>query len=124
MDVQRRENDLVLGTFGRSFYVLDDYSPLRGVTAESLRQDAALFPLRHAYQFPTLGQYRATDGNWASPNPPYGAVLTYNVGKEPPGIARDQDFGSVRTPGAQHAAHVGQAASHCLNLTAERRSGA
>ena len=58
MDVQRRENDLVLGTFGRSFYVLDDYSALRGVTAESLRQEAALFPLRHAYQFPTLGQYR------------------------------------------------------------------
>src|SRR6185436_9601025 len=79
MDVQRRENDLVLGTFGRSFYVLDDYSPLRAVTAESLRQDAALFPLRHAYQFPTLGQYRATDGNWASPNPPYGAVFTYHV---------------------------------------------
>ncbi len=88
MDVQRRENDLVLGTFGRSFYVLDDYSALRGVTPEALRQEAALFPLRHAYQFPTLGQYRGSDGNWSSPNPPYGAVLTYHVREVmPPGTS-------------------------------------
>ncbi|MFG0320226.1 MAG: WD40/YVTN/BNR-like repeat-containing protein, partial [Planctomycetota bacterium JB042] len=32
MDLQRRENDVVVGTFGRSFYVLDDYSPLRHLT--------------------------------------------------------------------------------------------
>jgi photosystem II stability/assembly factor-like uncharacterized protein len=86
MDIQKRETDLVLGTFGRSFYVLDDYSPLRGVSADAFKQDAVLLPLRHAYQFPTLGQYRASDGNWAAPNPPYGAVLTYHVREAlPPG---------------------------------------
>jgi photosystem II stability/assembly factor-like uncharacterized protein len=79
MDIQKRETDLVLGTFGRSFYVLDDYSALRGVSAESLGQEAALFPLRHAYQFSTLTQYRDADGNWSAQNPPYGAVLTYHV---------------------------------------------
>ena len=88
LDVQRRENDLVLGTFGRSFYVLDDYSALRGVTPEALRQEAALFPLRHAYQFPALEHHRGSDGNWSSPNPPDGAVLTYHVRETmPPGTS-------------------------------------
>ena len=54
LDVQTRENDLVLGTFGRSFYVLDDYSALRGVSAQSFAQEAQLLPLRHAYQFLSL----------------------------------------------------------------------
>ena len=36
MAVQKRENDLVLGTFGRGFYVLDDYSPLREIAAQTL----------------------------------------------------------------------------------------
>jgi hypothetical protein len=79
LDVQRRETDLVLGTFGRSFYVLDDYSALRGVSAETMAQEAALLPLRHAYQFQTLTQYRGSDGNWSAPNPPSGAVFTYHV---------------------------------------------
>lgn len=79
MDVQKRENDLVLGTFGRSFYVLDDYSPLRGVSAQSLSQEAALFPLRHAYQFPMRNQFRAVESDWTAPNPPYGAILTYHL---------------------------------------------
>ena len=56
MDVQKRETDLVLGTFGRSFYVLDDYSALREVSAAALAEEARLFPLRHAYQYPMLGQ--------------------------------------------------------------------
>ncbi len=53
MVVQKRENDLVLGTFGRGFYVLDDYSALREVSAQALAAEAELFPLRHAYQFTT-----------------------------------------------------------------------
>jgi hypothetical protein len=84
LDVQRRETDLALGTFGRSFYVLDDYSPLRGVTAEAMGQEAALFPLRHAYQYAQLSQYRAGPGNWAADNPPYGALLTYHLRENPP----------------------------------------
>jgi photosystem II stability/assembly factor-like uncharacterized protein len=79
MTVQRRETDLVLGTFGRGFYILDDYSPLREITPQALTQEAELFPLRHAYQFDTLGQQRAAWGNARTPNPPYGAHLTYHV---------------------------------------------
>ena len=49
--IQRRENDLVLGTFGRGFFVLDDYSPLRKVKPEDLNKDAQLFAIRDALLF-------------------------------------------------------------------------
>ena len=42
--IQERENDLVLATFGRGFYVLDDYSPLRQVTADVFQKDGHIFP--------------------------------------------------------------------------------
>ncbi|NNM07165.1 MAG: glycosyl hydrolase [Gemmatimonadetes bacterium] len=89
MAVQRRETDLVLGTFGRGFYVLDDYSPLREVNAETLSADASLFPLRHAYQFNMTGSAPAGSasisnlaGNFTTPNPPTGAVFTYHLSVE------------------------------------------
>jgi len=46
LDIQRRENDLVVGTFGRGFYVLDDYTPLRNLTPEILQDGATIFPVR------------------------------------------------------------------------------
>ena len=52
--IQKRENDLVLATFGRSFYVLDDYSPLREINAESIAKDAMLFKPRKALQYLSL----------------------------------------------------------------------
>lgn len=86
MAVQKRENDLVLATFGRGFYVLDDYSPLREITSQTLLDEAHLFPLRDAYLFNPIGLapagtagIGAMAGNWTTPNPPYGAVLTYNL---------------------------------------------
>jgi len=78
MVVQKRENDLVLGTFGRGFYVLDDYSALREVTAQP-SGDAQLLPLRHAYQFDQHNYVEAAWGNFTTPNPPVGAQLTYYV---------------------------------------------
>jgi hypothetical protein len=80
MTVQKRENDLVLATFGRGFYVLDDYSPLREMTAQALAQEAELFPLRNALKFDEIGYEEAAWGNQTTPNPPYGAALTYSVG--------------------------------------------
>ncbi len=44
--IQRRENDLVLGTFGRGFYVLDDYSSLRSMNESTLGSEAELFSVR------------------------------------------------------------------------------
>ncbi len=79
--VQKRESDLVLGTFGRGFWVLDDYSPLREMTPESLAAEASLYPLRDAYSFNPIGEAQASEPTWVAPNPPVGAVVTYSVGR-------------------------------------------
>jgi photosystem II stability/assembly factor-like uncharacterized protein len=86
MDIQRRENDVVMATFGNGFWILDDYSALREVSAETLAEEARLFPLRHAYQFQPWGVAQAgaaglasLGGNFTTPNPPNGAVFTYHV---------------------------------------------
>jgi photosystem II stability/assembly factor-like uncharacterized protein len=86
MAVQKREHDLVLGTFGRGLYVLDDYSALREISPETLAEDARLFPLRDAYLFSPTGVappgsagLGSMGGNWTAPNPPFGAVFTYHV---------------------------------------------
>src|SRR5450759_2872216 len=86
MTIQKRENDLVVATFGRGFYVLDDYSALRELTPEALNEDAALLPLRDAYIYSQTGLapagtagIGAMSGKWAGPNPPYGAGFTYSV---------------------------------------------
>ena len=55
MTVQKRETDLVLATFGRGFYILDDYSALRDISPATLAEDVRLFPLRDAYLHNLLG---------------------------------------------------------------------
>ena len=88
LHIQRREGDLIVGTFGRGAFVLDDYSPLRALTPQALTEDARLFPLRDAYMFDVLPQQQAAWGNDTTPNPPYGAVFTYSVGRGPEGGAK------------------------------------
>ena len=51
MAIQRRENDLVLATFGRGFYVLDDYSSLRNISETNLSKEAMIMPVRDAWSF-------------------------------------------------------------------------
>ena len=76
--IQRNENDLVGASFGRSFYVLDDYSPLRDLTEEQLQQEASLFPVRDAWWYiPVIGTSSVGASWFTAPNPPYGAVFTY-----------------------------------------------
>jgi len=79
LEIQRREGDLVLGTFGRGFYVLDDYSPLRLVDRALLDEKAILFPVRSASSYMETQNRRDSrgDGFFTAPNPPYGAVVTY-----------------------------------------------
>jgi len=85
--VHEREGDLVLGTFGRGFYVLDDYTPLRHVTEEKLEEEALLFPVRDALMYvPRMplglpGKSFQGDAYYAAPNPPYGAIFTYYLGE-------------------------------------------
>jgi photosystem II stability/assembly factor-like uncharacterized protein len=81
--VQKRENDLVLGTFGRGIYIVDDYSVIRATTGETLTANARLYPVRDAVLFvPTLqfgmpGQGFQGEMFYSAPNPPYGAMFTY-----------------------------------------------
>jgi len=72
--------DLVVATFGRGFYVLDDMTALRHLTPAAVAADAALFPPRAAVLYPEWGYIRAAWGNETNDNPPYGAILTYRVG--------------------------------------------
>ncbi|HEX5475341.1 MAG TPA: hypothetical protein VFX12_11820 [Vicinamibacterales bacterium] len=81
--VQRREGDLIAATFGRGAYVLDDYSALRSVTPASLAAPASLYPLRDAYMYDELGQIGEVWGDPVTPNPPFGAIFTYSVGRAP-----------------------------------------
>ena len=68
--------------------MLDDYTPLRSVTAESLEQEAMLFPVRTAHWYVerrTLGgSEKASQGHsfYTAPNPPFGAVFTYYLRDE------------------------------------------
>lgn len=78
--IQRRENDLVAGTFGRGIYILDDYAPLRELTEKSMEEDALLFaPSRPVKWFSLDTNHARTDGNdrYAAENPEHGATLTY-----------------------------------------------
>ena len=80
--IQRRENDLVGASFGRGFYVLDDYSPLRDIDADLMRQEFALFPIRKSLLYiedRPLGGPKGSQGDsyFAADNPPFGAVFTY-----------------------------------------------
>jgi hypothetical protein len=78
LEIQKREGDLVAASFGRGFFVLDDYAPLRQMTPATLSEDAVLFaPGRKARAYDEIGYYRAQGDNVASPNPPMGALLTY-----------------------------------------------
>jgi len=78
LEIQRRESDLAAASFGRGFFVLDDFAALRQITPETLASEGALFAVgRKARAYNEIGYLRAQGDNMASPNPPMGALLTY-----------------------------------------------
>ncbi len=83
LEIQRQENDLVVGTFGRGIYILDDYSPLRSLTQEFVDQPAAIFPIEPAKMYiqarPLAGRSKAYRGAtfFTGENPEFGATITY-----------------------------------------------
>jgi photosystem II stability/assembly factor-like uncharacterized protein len=86
--IQRQENDLVVGTFGRGIYVLDDYTPLRQVRPELLARPAALFPVKDALlyipsrQFGGRGKAFQGAAFYTADNPPFGAIVSYHLKDE------------------------------------------
>jgi photosystem II stability/assembly factor-like uncharacterized protein len=78
--VHPRENDLILGTHGRSVLILDDIRFLQELKPEQLAEPAHLFPVRDTLRFErTFTRYAIGDGVYASANPPYGALLTLHL---------------------------------------------
>lgn len=76
--IQRQENDLVGASFGRSFYVFDDYSVLRDVSEDQLKEEASLFSVPDAnWYFPRMGKGSQGSSFFVAENPPFGAVFTY-----------------------------------------------
>jgi hypothetical protein len=86
--IQKRENDLVAATFGRGFYILDDYSPLRQAGNEILEKEASVFPVKNAWMFIPANPYGLKEKSFfgqtffSAPNPPFGAVFTYYLKDE------------------------------------------
>jgi photosystem II stability/assembly factor-like uncharacterized protein len=100
--IQEHFNDLVLATYGRGFWILDDITPLRQLVPEVTGAPAYLFAPRPAYRFrgitpPMAVSYDATDGQ----NPPYGADLNYYLGSASSDNVQiailDAEGGTVRT---------------------------
>ncbi len=82
LEIQERENDLVLASFGRGFYVLDDYSPLRTFKEEMMEKKAVIFPIKEALMFvdarPLGLRGKGSQGAnlYTAPNPEIGATFT------------------------------------------------
>ena len=84
--IQKNENDLVLGTFGRGIYVLDDYSSLR--TFNSKAMNSELFTPRNGYWYKQKrilgGGRKAAQGDnyFVADNPPFGIEFTYYLNEK------------------------------------------
>jgi len=78
MVIQKRESDLVVASFGRGFFILDDYSPLRSLKKETLDKDAFIFPVKDALIY-LQGDSKYGQGStvFAAKNPDFGAAITY-----------------------------------------------
>lgn len=99
IEIQAEENDLVLASFGRGFFILDDYSPLRLVNEELLEKNA-IMPIKKGLIYglaaPLAGSGKAFQGAnfYTAPNPPYGVAITYHLKdslKSPKSERKDKD---------------------------------
>ena len=77
--IQRRESDLVIGSFGRGIYILDDYTSLRGLKADDLEAEAKIFAKNQVPWYREDEQHTDTmgAGHWRADNPPFGSTFTY-----------------------------------------------
>ncbi len=81
--IQKRENDLVIATFGRGFYILDNYAPLRSLKPADLNKEALMLPIKDSWVFNEWRKLGSPlkgfqgESYYSAPNPPVGAVFTY-----------------------------------------------
>jgi hypothetical protein len=84
MVIQERENDLVLATFGRGFYILEDYTPLRSINKSIMSSKAHIFEVKDALMFvETGGKYGQGSTYYAAKNPDFGATFSWWMNEKP-----------------------------------------
>jgi photosystem II stability/assembly factor-like uncharacterized protein len=94
--IQKRKNDLVVATFGRGVYILDDYRPLRTMTPAVAKNEAALFAPRDADLYVERTELGVPkhgfqgDSYFIAPNPAVGAVVTYYLKDEIKSLAKQR----------------------------------
>lgn len=81
-DMTIHGNDLIIATHGRAFWILDDISPLRQMTAEIANGGVHLFKPETAVRFRGVG-FRLPGGVAAGENPPSGAIIDYTLKAAP-----------------------------------------
>jgi hypothetical protein len=86
--IQREHNDLVAASFGRSFYILDNYTFLRNLDVSVLEQEAALFQPRETYLYRPQRDGREKGGSqggqhFYGANPTYGVLFDYYIKEKP-----------------------------------------
>ena len=86
IQIHPRDNDLVIGTHGRSVWVLDNIAALEQMSESVMQSDVHLFDLRPAIHFRLYGRKGNTGHKYFSaPNPPYGAIISYYLKAKPEG---------------------------------------
>lgn len=82
--IHPRENDLIVGTHGRSIWVFDDATPIQQMSAEVAASDSHMFDIRPTLRFTTrFTRYGIGDALYNGPNPTYGALITYHLKEKP-----------------------------------------
>ena len=88
IEIQKRENDLVLASFGRGFYILDNYAPLRNISETTLAKEAEIYPIKDSWMYIEAkplglrGKAFMGESYYSAENPPVGAVITYYLKEE------------------------------------------
>ena len=76
--IHPRDNDLLVGTHGRSFWILADVSPLEHLSAETLAEAGRIFPqARETIMWAQRGDWPFTGATYSAPNPPRGTLIRY-----------------------------------------------
>ena len=102
--IQRRENDLVAGTFGRGIFILDDITPIRNFNNTVANSEATLFPIKDVNWYRQSSRVGSQgDAEWIAKNPPFGANFTYYLAdkfKSEKDLRKEQEKnGDVKFPG-------------------------
>ncbi|HSM61522.1 MAG TPA: hypothetical protein VK849_12020 [Longimicrobiales bacterium] len=108
LTVQPHFDDLVVGTYGRGFWILDDVTPLQQLTDEVLASPVHLFEPRAAYRFLRRESPNAQPGDPAAgENPEYGATLNFHLAEDGPVVIEIEDETGRRVRGLEAGGRAG-----------------